>query len=233
MDEEKIKKVITDAFPALYQKYFRANFSSGRPLVPPHTHNGVDNLPVSGAGGKPGGNDTDIQFNDNGAFGGDDNLTFDKNTATLSVPNIADIGGAGMNIEPTGDLILKSIAQNVIIQALATNKDITIEAYQDVNFETTHRDINILSHNDVTIQAQNGTVVIQAQGTGSDMVLSADDAIVLEVAGPPRLIITTTGLFVRNSSAPTTPSGGGVLYSASGALHWLGSSGTDTVIAPA
>lgn len=31
----------------------------------------------------------------------------------------------------------------------------------------------------------------------------------------------------------TTPSGGGVLYSSAGALHWLGSSGTDTIIAPA
>ena len=36
------------------------------------------------------------------------------------------------------------------------------------------------------------------------------------------------------TTAPTvTPTGGGVLYATAGELHWLGSSGTDTKIAPA
>lgn len=37
----------------------------------------------------------------------------------------------------------------------------------------------------------------------------------------------------RQNAPGSTPSNGGVLYSESGALHWLGSSGTNTTIAPA
>lgn len=36
-------------------------------------------------GGFPGGNDTEVQFNDGGAFGGDAGLTYNKTTDTLSV----------------------------------------------------------------------------------------------------------------------------------------------------
>lgn len=42
-------------------------------------------------------------------------------------------------------------------------------------------------------------------------------------------------VFLTNAGTiPTSnPTGGGILYSTGGALHWLGSSGTDTIIAPA
>lgn len=39
----------------------------------------------SGGGGTPGGNDTDIQFNDSGSFGGEDTFTFDKSTNTVTL----------------------------------------------------------------------------------------------------------------------------------------------------
>ena len=41
------------------------------------------------------------------------------------------------------------------------------------------------------------------------------------------------GMFLANSSAPSTPTGGGVVYVESGALKYKGSSGTVTTIAPA
>lgn len=41
--------------------------------------------PVSGGGGTPGGADTEVQFNDGGAFGGDANFTFDKTDAKVSI----------------------------------------------------------------------------------------------------------------------------------------------------
>ena len=41
-----------------------------------------------GGSGTPGGNDTEVQFNDAGQFGGDPTFTFNKTTDTLSVPNI-------------------------------------------------------------------------------------------------------------------------------------------------
>ena len=39
----------------------------------------------AGGGGTPGGSDTQIQFNDNGAFGGDANFTFDDTTNTFTL----------------------------------------------------------------------------------------------------------------------------------------------------
>lgn len=39
----------------------------------------------TGGGGTPGGDDTQVQFNDAGSFGGDSNFTWDKNLFTLSI----------------------------------------------------------------------------------------------------------------------------------------------------
>jgi len=46
-----------------------------------------EKLPTGGAG-IPGGDDTQIQFNDGGSFGGDANFTWDKTTSILSLGNI-------------------------------------------------------------------------------------------------------------------------------------------------
>jgi hypothetical protein len=40
---------------------------------------------ITGGGGSPGGSDTQVQFNDDGAFGGDSGLTFDKATGRLTI----------------------------------------------------------------------------------------------------------------------------------------------------
>ena len=40
---------------------------------------------AAGGGGTPGGTDTQVQFNDGGAFGGDSGFTFDKTNNTLNV----------------------------------------------------------------------------------------------------------------------------------------------------
>lgn len=45
----------------------------------------------SGGGGPPGGINTQVQFNDNGIFGADPNLTFEKNANLLSVLGANDI----------------------------------------------------------------------------------------------------------------------------------------------
>lgn len=45
--------------------------------------------------------------------------------------------------------------------------------------------------------------------------------------------VKVIGLVNAITVPTTTPTGGGVLYATGGALHWLGSSGTDTTIAPA
>jgi hypothetical protein len=42
-----------------------------------------------------------------------------------------------------------------------------------------------------------------------------------------------SNLFVANGAVPATPTGGGILYVAAGALHYLGSGGTNTLVGPA
>jgi len=42
----------------------------------------------TGGAGTPGGSNTQIQFNDSGAFGGDDGLVYNKSTKTLTVGNL-------------------------------------------------------------------------------------------------------------------------------------------------
>lgn len=65
---------------------------------------GAGNLiwaPGDGSGNtSPGGMNTQVQFNDNGAFGGVANFTYDKNTNTLTVNNIVagNISGNASNI---------------------------------------------------------------------------------------------------------------------------------------
>jgi len=53
-----------------------------------------------GGGAPPGGATTDVQFNDNGVFGGLVGFTFNKQTGDLTVPGI--INASGINTTGTG-----------------------------------------------------------------------------------------------------------------------------------
>lgn len=52
------------------------------------TEDGLE-FAAGGGGGVPGGFNTQVQFNDSGAFGGDAGLTYDKTTDTLTVLNLS------------------------------------------------------------------------------------------------------------------------------------------------
>lgn len=71
---------------------------------------GTGNLTWAAAGGNggngvPGGANTQVQFNDSGAFGGDVGFTYNKNTNTLHVDNIdAGVGGFG-NITTSSNIV--------------------------------------------------------------------------------------------------------------------------------
>ena len=51
----------------------------------------------AGTGGTPGGTDTQVQFNDSSAFGGDAGLTYNKTTDTLSATNLTVSGLSTLN----------------------------------------------------------------------------------------------------------------------------------------
>lgn len=56
-------------------------------------------LEANPGSGSPGGNDTEIQFNDGGLFGGDPHFTFDKVNDVLHVHKIAGDATDGLIIE--------------------------------------------------------------------------------------------------------------------------------------
>ncbi len=63
----------------------------------------ADALHVHAGGAVPGGADTQVQFNDVGAFGGDAGLTYNKTTDTLTI-------GGDLNVDTTAKQILASDA---------------------------------------------------------------------------------------------------------------------------
>jgi hypothetical protein len=70
--------------------------------------------------------------------------------------------------------------------------------------------------------------------TSADTLKTDDSLIVAAGLNTGAGIISTAGQFgMANSAAPATPTGGGILYVASGALRYKGSSGTDTLVAAA
>lgn len=75
-----------------------------------------------GGSGTPGGNDTEVQFNDGGVFGGDTNFTFNKTTNTLSVNNVS--GSLTRLVDGTSYLVAGS---NVTI-VTGSNGSVTISA---------------------------------------------------------------------------------------------------------
>ena len=67
---------------------------------------------TGGGGGVPGGLNTEIQFNDNGVFGGVANLTFDKTTSTLSTVNIGSPADTDLTLVPGANGLVVLTADN-------------------------------------------------------------------------------------------------------------------------
>jgi len=61
------------------------------PLLPV----GIDQTGSGGGGGTPGGSDTQVQFNDGGAFGGDAGLVYDKTTNKLTAGGDVELNDGG------------------------------------------------------------------------------------------------------------------------------------------
>ena len=81
-------------------------------------------LVETGGGGTPGGSDTQVQFNDGGAFGGDSGLTFDKTTNALTVGASTGDGGSAQIF---GDITLDDGGVNTTtLQMITPTTDRTI-----------------------------------------------------------------------------------------------------------
>jgi hypothetical protein len=84
-----------------------------------------------GPGGSPGGSNTQIQFNDSTAFGGDAGLTYDKTTDTLSVGNKVGVNvGSGFAFGTTSVGEFKGTA-NTFVQVIVQNANTGSNASSD------------------------------------------------------------------------------------------------------
>ena len=107
-------------------KYTDVNFLGSLTKADNNTTKQVD-ITFSGAGGTPGGSDTQIQFNDNGSFGGRSVLTFNTSSSVLSLN--------GTTIKPNGAITISSMAsQTPALNINGVDPDPTSQAI--VNIET-------------------------------------------------------------------------------------------------
>lgn len=106
-----------------------------------HTH--------SGGGGTPGGSNTQVQFNDSGAFGGDAGLVYDKTTDTLT----------GGTLKATSQVILPNTNNNYALKFDGVNTGI---------FRNTSADTMVFAVGGTgTLQVGNGTISISGSFTVS------------------------------------------------------------------
>lgn len=122
-----------------------ANATAGRvTLLPSYTGNAgkflkvsVGEADVEWATISPGGSDTQLQYNDNGTFGGTAGLTWNKSTTSLSLTPAGTI-----SISPTGALTVNPTAASTInncsigATTASTGKFTTVQATTSVTIDT-------------------------------------------------------------------------------------------------
>lgn len=120
--KKEFEQIVRD----IYAEEFNKNYYSGAPKIPPHIHNGIDNLPIPSTGGTatvPGGLTTQVQFNDAGAFNGNAGLVYTKGTLTLGINEITQANTANaINFYTTNNKGLNLFSLNAAVHT----GDITI-----------------------------------------------------------------------------------------------------------
>jgi hypothetical protein len=76
--------------------------------------NGAVTISSTGGSGTPQGSDTQVQFNDGGAFGASDNFVFNKTNNTMSVARLF-VSGTGNSLTSSGSIRVLDGSQNVVI----------------------------------------------------------------------------------------------------------------------
>lgn len=172
----------------------------------------VGDLTVTGTmipspGGTPGGNDRNIQFNNAGAFGGNDSFDYIQYISGFDIYNVLTFFGLQSFSVTTAVVTLNAVSELRIIAGLDRSTSTPVDD-TTANLQLSTRGGNVYTDQNFGVGAGDYT---PNYGGGQGVVF----------IGPASVIPTTT-----------TFSDGGVLYSTGGALHWLSSSGTDTTIAP-
>ena len=126
---------------------------------------GAGNLSwVSGGGGgngTPGGTNTQVQFNDEDAFAGDADFTFNKNTGILSIPIVSATTVSATGFQTTGNLTAGNIKANTLAN-IAGNLRVT----GNVNF-TGAANVTLGSVANLKISGGTNGYVLTTDGLGN------------------------------------------------------------------
>lgn len=153
---------------------------------------GIDWLPTQLVRTVPGGSNTQLQFNDDGSFEGNANLTFSKTTGLLSTKSISAEGGNLSNI--TGANVTGTVARSTLATNVTANAQGNITSVGTLTSLTVTG--NILGGNLST----GGQVVAVGNITGSNLITGG----ILNVTGNANVgnIGTNIGVFTGNISSP-------------------------------
>jgi hypothetical protein len=109
-----------------------------------------------GGNGTPGGNTTEVQYNDNGTFGASANFTYNPFSYTLTIPTI----------NTTTISIANTLTVNTTANLFATNITGVLTASSNVNMSSSPN-VNLGSVANVKIQGGTNGYVLSTDGTGN------------------------------------------------------------------
>lgn len=161
-------------------------------------------LATTDAGGTPGGSNTQVQFNNDGNFGGSSGLTFDSTTTTLTSNNIVVSSSANLGS-----------VSNVIITGGTTGQYLQTDGAGNLSWSTvvSGSTSNISNGNsNVNIATANGNVNISSTGNANVVVVTGTG---INVAGT----INATGVITGNGSGISSIAGANITGTVANATH--------------
>jgi hypothetical protein len=195
------------------------------------------NAAPSGGGGTPGGADTQVQFNDGGAFGGDAGLTYNKTTDELTVAGDINLDDGGtfsttvQSVTPTANRTI-SFPDATGTVALVSGANGTIQ-YNDAGTLKGNSNFTVnvdWDNSATTFTALKVNVPDVLQGAGDSNLLD------LQAGGTSRFKVNNNGSINIYSTGTNTPTSFGIgspvtslLATYSGA-RWNAAIGSDRLV---
>lgn len=202
----------------------------------------VNSSSSSGGGnGTPGGSNTQIQYNNSGAFDGNSQLTFNNTTGILSVPEMSVTGNIiptsnltyslGNNTNRFNNLYLSGniTSLNANLGNLVTANYLSGDGYLISNITVSagsaitngNSNVNVAPNANVTISANNVANVVIVTGTNTtfNSNVTANNNVIVSGTVTAANITANTGVFTGNGSGLNSITGANVTGNVGNALN--------------
>lgn len=180
---------------------------------------------VSGAGNIKGSAMTIVSNDSSNANTG--NLTINSGATSTSTSSALTTGTLDLH---TGAITTNTLTTPVNSGAITiTTGQVSQQQVGSTSGAITIKTGNADVSGDITLRIGSGTPIT----TYGNILLVPGKGNIIVNSGTPTDGQSVIAIDNASNDPTVTPSTGGIMYVSAGALHWLGSSGTDTVIAPA